>query len=69
MSASEPFATLQRVVAKYRRDVHHLPAGAHAEALSALEAHLGGSLPAGLRTFLQTHNGAHLFRGALRSWS
>jgi len=59
-------APLARVVAKYRRDVHRLAPGATAEALTALEAHLQMRLPLGLRRFLLEHNGASLFRGALR---
>jgi HEAT repeat protein len=53
-------------VAKYRRDVHRLASGATPEALTALEAHLRQRLPPGLRRFLLEHNGASLFRGALR---
>jgi len=59
-------APLARVVAKYRRDVHRLAPAGTAEALSALEGHLGCRLPKGLRRFLLQHNGASLFRGALR---
>jgi len=66
MIAAPPFAPLERVVAKYRRDVHSLPAGAAPEALTALEGHLGRALPPGMRTFLSVHNGATLFRGALQ---
>ena len=66
MSTPALFAPLERVVAKYRRDVHHLLPGASQEALLALEGHLGRSLPPGLRIFLGRHNGAQLFRGALR---
>src|SRR5690606_6863936 len=40
--------------------------GAAPEALTALEGHLGRALPSGVRTFLSVHNGARLFRGALR---
>jgi len=57
---------LQRVVAKYRRDVHHLPSGAAPDALGSLETHLGQRLPSDLRRFLALHNGALLFRGALQ---
>jgi HEAT repeat protein len=59
-------AALRRAVAKYRRDVHQLAVPAHDDALASLEGHLGMRLPPGLRRFLQEHNGASLFRGALR---
>lgn len=65
-TAADPFAPLERVVAKYRRDVHRLPPGAAPEALTALEGHLNRALPVGLKQFLSRHNGANLFRGALR---
>ncbi len=65
MAAPDPFATLDRVVAKYKRDVHAFADGASADALDALESHLGRRLPLGLRAFLTRHNGADLFRGAL----
>jgi len=58
--------TLQRIVSKYTRDTHRLSAPASPEALDALESHLGGPLPLSLRRFLQSHNGASLFRGSLR---
>ncbi|MCB9686100.1 MAG: HEAT repeat domain-containing protein [Alphaproteobacteria bacterium] len=63
-SPSVPVA-LERVVARYRRDVHQLGAGAPIDALAALEVHLGRRLPLDLRRFLQLHNGVSLFRGAL----
>ncbi|MCO4743883.1 MAG: HEAT repeat domain-containing protein [Proteobacteria bacterium] len=63
---SDLFTPLDRAVSKYRSDVHRLTNGAPKEALVALEGHLGRSLPPGLRTFLTRHNGAQLFRGALR---
>jgi HEAT repeat protein/thioredoxin-like negative regulator of GroEL len=63
MEATLP--VLDRVVARYRRDVHTLADGASPEALQALEAHLGRRLPPDLRAFLAKHNGAALFRGAL----
>lgn len=63
---SDLFSPLDRAVSKYRTDVHNLTNGAPKEALVALEGHLGRSLPPGLRTFLTRHNGAQLFRGALR---
>jgi tetratricopeptide (TPR) repeat protein len=66
MAANDPFSTLFRVVRKYRRDVHQLAEPAGADALAALEAHVGRRLPSGLRGFLNRHNGADLFRGALR---
>lgn len=66
MNAADLFSPLERVVAKYRRDVHELSTEAQHEALTALEGHLGRALPADLRAFLARHNGAHLFRGALR---
>jgi tetratricopeptide (TPR) repeat protein/HEAT repeat protein len=53
-------------MSKYRSDVHQLHPPAPPDALSALEAHLGQSLPSGIRQFLGMHNGAVLFRGALR---
>lgn len=57
---------LERVVAKYRTDVHHLPPGAPGDALVGLEDHLDRRLPHGIREFLTLHNGANLFRGSLR---
>ncbi len=59
-------SALDRVVAKYRRDVHHLPSGATADAVASLEGHLCRRLPQGHRSFMLLHNGATLFRGALR---
>ncbi len=66
MPALDLFAPLDRVVKKYRRDVHWLSPEASGDAITALETHLGRTLPHGLRVFLRRHNGAHLFRGALR---
>ncbi len=66
MPPEAALAPLQRVVAKYRRDVHQLSNAAPAESVGVLEGHLGQCLPAGLRSFLLVHNGASLFRGALR---
>lgn len=66
MAATDPFATLDRVVRKYRREVHQLAGPAGGDAIAALEAHVGRRLPPGLRAFLARHNGAELFRGALR---
>lgn len=66
MSSADPFATLERMLQKYKRDVHQLAPPASADAMAALEAHLGRRLPAGLRAFLGRHNGGELFRGALR---
>src|SRR5690349_9088071 len=64
---SEGFASLDRVVGRYRRDVHQLAGPAAPEAITALEAHLGQRrLPSDLRRFLAQHNGVALFRGALR---
>jgi HEAT repeat protein len=63
---SDPFATLARMLQKYKRDVHQLAPPASSEALDALEAHVGRRLPAGLRGLLGRYNGAELFRGALR---
>ncbi len=57
---------LDRVVARYRRDVNVLPPPAAPDALGALEGHLGRRLPLELRRFLALHNGATLFRGTLR---
>jgi len=57
---------LDRVVARYRRDVNVLPPPATPEALGAVEGHLGRRLPLELRRFLALHNGASLFRGVLR---
>lgn len=59
-------ASLAHALAKYRRDVHRLATGATGDALDALEAHLQQRLPPGLRRFLLVHNGAGLYRGALR---
>lgn len=66
MQLQAPLPALARVVAKYKRDVHVLPEGASVDALVALEGHLTLRLPPGLRQFLSLHNGAALFRGALR---
>ncbi|MBT3223510.1 MAG: SMI1/KNR4 family protein, partial [Proteobacteria bacterium] len=66
MHPQAALSTLDRVIAKYRRDVHQLPTGATPDALTALEGHLSLPLPRGLKDFLSRHNGAHLFRGALR---
>lgn len=66
MAPTDPFGTLDRVVQKYRRDVHELGDPASDDAIAALESHLGRRLPPGLRSFLQRHNGAALFRGSLR---
>lgn len=66
MSAQAAFAPLERVVAKYRRDVHQLSTAAPAESIGVLESHLAVPLPPGLREFLMVHNGASLFRGGLR---
>lgn len=57
---------LRRALSKYRRDVHSLAVPAQEPAILALEEHLGVRLPPGLRRFLMEHNGASLFRGALR---
>lgn len=57
---------LDRVVEKYRHDVHRLRPGATADAVDRLQRHLGVPLPAGHARFLGLHNGAALFRGALR---
>jgi hypothetical protein len=62
----DPLVVLERVVARYRRDVHHLAGPAPAEAITALEGHLAQSLPLGLRAVLARHNGGLLFRGTLR---
>ena len=66
MQMHATLAPLERVVAKYRSDVHKLGAAAPDDALTSLEGHLGRRLPPGLRLFLQTHNGASLLRGSLR---
>lgn len=66
MAPTDPFATLDRVLQKYRRDVHLLADPATEDALAALESHLGRRLPPGLRQFLLRHNGGELFRGSLR---
>lgn len=66
MESFASFAPIERVVAKYRADVHQLSAGAPLDAMTALEGHLGRRLPPGLRAFLTLHNGATLFRGSLR---
>ena len=66
MPPEAALAPLQRVVAKYRRDVHQLSSAAPAESLGVLESHLPIGMPPGLRAFLLVHNGASLFRGGLR---
>ena len=66
MVAQALFSPLDRVVAKYRRDVHQLADGATIEAIQSLENHLSRRLPIGHREFLCRHNGAALFRGSLR---
>lgn len=62
----ELFSALERVVAKYRSDVHQLASAAPPDSLTALEGHLQRPLPTGLRQFLARYNGAALFRGTLR---
>ena len=66
MASADVFATLDRVVGKYRRDVHQMLPGATPDALLSLEAHLSAPMPRGLREFLVRYNGAQLFRGSLR---
>jgi tetratricopeptide (TPR) repeat protein len=66
MVNTDLFAPLERILAKYRRDVHQLSDGAGPETLTALEAHLRQPLPDDLRQFLSRYNGAQLFRGTLR---
>lgn len=66
MSAPDAFATLERMLQKYKRDVHQLAGPAGGDAINALEAHIGRRLPTGLRALLSRHNGGELFRGALR---
>lgn len=66
MEAPASLPVLERIVAKYRSDVHQLAPGAPSEALTSLEGHLRQRIPSGLRAFLSRHNGASLFRGSLR---
>ena len=66
MMPEASLTSLDRVVAKYRSDVHNLPNGAAPDALQALEEHLDCAIPSGLKVFLSRHNGAQLFRGAMR---
>lgn len=66
MEAPASLPVLERVIAKYRSDVHQLAPGAPAEGLTSLEGHLRHRIPQGLRAFLARHNGASLFRGSLR---
>lgn len=66
MPTPDPFAALDRALARYRQGVHTLDDPASADAIAALESHLGRRLPPGLRTFLRRHNGASLYRSALR---
>ncbi len=66
MGAPEPFAFFERILLKYRRDVHQLADAASPDAIASLESHLGRRLPDGLRGLLALYNGAELFRGALR---
>jgi HEAT repeat protein len=66
MEAQLSPASLERVVAKYRREVHQLAPPAPSEALAALEGHLQRRLPIDLRAFLAQQNGAVLFRDTLR---
>ena len=64
MDATVP--ALDRVIEKYRHDVHHLAPPAAVDAIRGLERHLGQRLPGELAHFLSRHNGVTLFRGALR---
>ncbi|MBX2802131.1 MAG: SMI1/KNR4 family protein [Myxococcales bacterium] len=57
---------LERVVAQYRHDVNELAPPAPTAALRTVEKRLDVSLPVGLHGFLTLHNGAGLFRGAIR---
>ncbi len=66
MGQHDPFETLNHILGKYRRDVHRLSPPVPPDALASTEAHLGGRLPSGLRSFLLRHNGAELFRQSLR---
>lgn len=60
------FAPVDRIVEKYKHDVNRLAGPASPDALTSVEGHLRRSLPDGLRTFLERHNGASLLRGAVR---
>lgn len=66
MASPDPFSTLDRALARYRHGVHRLSEPASADAIAALESHVGRRLPPGLRDFLKRHNGAELYRGMLR---
>jgi hypothetical protein len=66
MSAQTALTSLERLTAKYRKDVHQFGPPATEEAISALETHLVTHLPRGLKRFLSQYNGSTLFRGALR---
>lgn len=59
-------AALERVITRYRRDVHGLNGPATDDAIAAVETHLDRRIPSGLRELLRVHNGGSLFRGALR---
>lgn len=62
----DPFHALQRVIERYRRDVHQVADGAGPDSLAQASAVIGGPLPPTLLRFLERWNGASLFRGALR---
>ncbi len=66
MSAVDPLAPVLGLLSRYRSDVHVLRAAAPAAGLPAIERQLGVAIPPSLRGFLTRHNGAVLFRGALR---
>jgi HEAT repeat protein len=65
-AAPDPLAPVMGLLARYRSDVHTMRPATTAATLDAVEEHLGVLLPQGLRAFLVRHNGATLFRGALR---
>ena len=64
--ADDPLAPVLGLLGRYRSDVHALRAAAPRATVEAVEAHLGVRVPPSLRSFLERHNGASLFRGALR---
>ena len=66
MVSTDLEGVLNRLASQYKKDVFRWHDGATAGAVDALENHLRLKLPPEYRAFLGRHNGAELFRGALR---
>ena len=66
MASTDLEGVLTRLASQYKQDVFRWHDGANRGAIEALEAHLRRKLPPDYCSFLGRHNGAELFRGALR---